>query len=80
MPDKTKRHLESALGYGIGCAVLGVVALIGLAIFGLVAVAMPMTLSIVLGTLSVLAFLGWRRRRQATDSSRASMSSSDRPK
>ena len=82
MPDATKRHLESAVGYGIGCAALGLFGAACLTVFALLALAMPMTVSIVTGTLGVLAFLGWRkrRRRQATESSSASMSSSDRPK
>ncbi|MCP3054068.1 hypothetical protein MJ956_02750 [Aurantimonas sp. LRZ36] len=58
-----RRSLESAIGYGIGCALVGLAAFVTIAILVVVAMAFPLTLTVVLASLAGLALLRWRQSR-----------------
>lgn len=58
-----KPSLESAIGYSIGCALVGALALVAIGVIVLLALAFPVTLTIVVATLAALAFLRWRKDR-----------------
>lgn len=58
-----KEGAQSLVGSAIGCAIVGAAGVFALAVAGLLALAFPLTVSVVVGTLLVLAFTEWRRRK-----------------
>ena len=65
-----KPSLESAIGYGIGGALVGLAAFAAIAVLAVVAMAFPITLTIVLVSVAVLALLRWRQNRAASRTKR----------
>lgn len=60
-----KESAQSAIGSAIGCVVVGGVALFALLLTGMLALAFPITVSVVVTVIAVLAVLEWRRRVRA---------------
>ena len=75
-----KAAAQKALGRVLGCAIIGGLGLGALAAVGLLALAFPLTLSIVAGSVLVLSVVEWRRRAQiGRDELASSVPSGDPP-
>ena len=66
-----KASAQTAWGRVLGCATLGGLGLGALAVVGLLVLAFPLTLSIVVGSVLVLGVIEWRRRGKIGRAARA---------